>query len=627
MIEFIMFSSIGFMIFWYLFDVKKRDGYVYARFPFAHRNTGGSLANPEEIKKGYRWTPARHLKHDFREGDKNIVFIDEFRFDEDYVKDSKMNKSAKKGAEKTKIYFDPLKMTQGLLLVGKMGAGKTELYFSILNQRFYNRAVIHQVKAGDFVQSFLRKRDMLFSPYDQRGYIWDILSENEGIIKTFFEKYANTLMGDKKDFFSATANRLYNELAQKIRTEYKDETPAKKWLLFIKSIKDLFLEMDSGSQNSKKDVKGTMEAIIEPLELMAWKMQNPKQKSFIIKDFFAKKNQCKLILDNIPEYEKSLTPLFAAFTACLSQVHTSMPDTKTDFTLYALDEYLSLANIMDDPSKKRLHTLIRSKGGILMPAVQYVPTDDKKMQQLLTSSAYAWIYFSVIEENTIKLLKDSIGETEFVKYEVSENHSENKKSKNYSSKVEKTHLIYNELLNGLGAHFEHLTYIPNEKMIYKGYTPQVDLKQIAKKQVEVDLSPFYAMKYTDEDRDEEALRNLTFADLFKEKPLSKIDEYRLFKKLQKSKSQGEEALKNFKKDNGLETVNLDFLFKKWMPNKTIIQNKMKLYSLEERLKLFEDWLKIKGDEEKELEFIEKNELQGALPNFFDDVAEIAAEEI
>ena len=620
-----MTGTIVFVL-WYFFDAKERDGYVYARFPFAHSNTFGSLPNPKEIKRGYRWTPAGFLKKKFKEDEKHRAFIDYFRFDEDYVVESKMNKTAKKSAEKVKIHFDPIDMRQGVLIVGKMGAGKTELYFSILKQKFYSRAVIHQVKAGDFVEVFLRKRDMLFSPYDERGYIWDILSEKEGIIKTFFENYANALMGDKKDFFSATANRLYNELAQKIRTEYKDETAAKKWLLFIKSIKDLFLEMDSGSQNSKKDVKGTMEAIIEPLELMAWKMQNPKQKSFVIKDFFAKKNQTKLILDNIPEYEKSLTPLFSAFTACLSQIHTSMPDSITDFTLYALDEYLSLAAVMDEPSKKRLHTLIRSKGGILMPAVQYIPTNDKKMQQLLTSSAYTWIYFSVIEESTIKLLKDSIGETEFVKNDVSENHSEGKKSKNYSSKVEKTHLIYNELLNGLGAQYEHITYIPNEKVLYKGYTPRVELKKITKKQVEVDLSPFYAMKYANENRDEEALKNLTFADLFKEKPLSKIDEYKLFKKLQMSKKQGEKALENFKKDNGLTTVNLDFLFKKWMPNKTVISNKMKMYSLDERLKLFEDWLKIKGDEEKELEFIEQNELQGALPNFFDDLAEIVAEE-
>jgi hypothetical protein len=605
----------GFMLFmiWYIFKMKVVNGYVYAKFPVAHKNGFGSLANPKDIKRGYRWTNAFDLLKKFKKSDKNRVFMDYFRFDEEYKREARLSSFFAKKAENTPLYFDPLKMTQGVLLVGKMGSGKTELYMSILKQKFYNRAIIHQVKAGDFSSVFLRKRDILFSPYDDRGYLWDIMEENEGIIKTFFENYANSIMGDKKDFFSATANRLYNELAQKIRTKHQNETSAKKWMYFIKAIKDLFNEMDSGSQNSKKDVKGTMEAIIEPLEIMAWKMQNPKQKRFLIKDFFAMKNQTKLILDNIPEYEKSLTPLFTAFMACVSQVHTSMPDTKTDFTLYALDEYLSMASIMDEASKKRLHTLIRSKGGILMPAVQYIPKDDKKMQQLLTSSAYAWIYFSVIDDETIDLFKKTVGEVE---YSYEEKNRNGKGDKNYSTKDKKDFLIYNELINGLGEKFEHLVYLPNHKYLYKGYTPQVQLKQIAAKQVPVDLSPFYAMKYS-ADEEEQDLKNLTFEDLFKQKPLSKIEEFRLFKKFQNAKNSGnEEAIKNFKKENGLEVVNLKFLFKKYMEDQQVIKSKMKMFDTSERFRLFQEFQELKGNDEKELEFIEKHELFGALPSFF-----------
>jgi len=293
MIEAVILLAVVLFIQWYFLNFKVTDGYVFARFPTAHKNSYGSLANPKDIKRGYKWTSVYDLKSKFKKNNKNIVYIDNFRFDDEYATDSKIPSYMRKDAENTQIHFNPLSLTQGLLLVGKMGAGKTELYFSILSQKFYNRAVIHQVKAGDFASVFLRKRDILFSPYDARGYLWDVMSEDEGIIKTFFENIANATAGDKKDFFSAAANRLYNELAQKIRTTHKNETSARKWLYFIKSIKDLFAEMDSGSQNSKKDVKGTMEAILEPLEIMAYKMQDPNQKSFTIKDFFAKKNQTK----------------------------------------------------------------------------------------------------------------------------------------------------------------------------------------------------------------------------------------------------------------------------------------------------------------------------------------------
>ncbi|MDD2653333.1 MAG: type IV secretion system DNA-binding domain-containing protein, partial [Sulfurimonas sp.] len=511
---------------------------------------------------------------------------------------------------------DPLKLTQGVLLVGKMGAGKTEFYFSVLSQKFYSRAVIHQVKVGDFVEPLLGKNDMLFSPYDKRGYLWDAMSESEGILKTFFENFANSVMGDKKDFFSSSSQRLYNELAQKIRTKYKDEPSSVKWLLLIKAIKDLFAEMDSGSQKSKQDVKSTMEAILEPLEIMAFKMQDPKQKSFVIADFFKRKNQCKLILDNIPEYEKSLTPLFTAFVACMSQVHTSLPDSKTDFTLYALDEYLSFAQIMDEPSKKRLHTLIRSKGGILMPAVQYIPKDDKKLQQLLTSSAYAWIYFSVIEEETIKLFKDAVSETEYVYFEKSHSKGESGSSTSTSTKNERVNLINNHLLNGLGTKYEHICYIPNEKVLYLGYTPQANLPKKAEKSVPSDLSEFYAIKYRIDNEEQEDYKNLTFADLFKEKPLSKLEEYKLFKKFEKAKRQGEEAMASFKQAEKLEAVNLELLFSKYMEDKQVVSNKMKMYSIQQRFELFHSYRKIKDDDAAALEFIEKHNLFGALPSFF-----------
>ncbi len=613
-----------FFMLYYLFKVKKEDGYVYGRFPIAHKNLGGSLANPKNVRRGYRWTNYATLKNKFKKSKKNRAYIDNFRFDDEFIRRCKMPRSVVKRAEKTEIYFDPIKMREGVLVIGKMGSGKTEFYFNILSQDFYTRAIIHQTKVGDFVSKFLKRGDILFSPYDARGWLWDVMSESEGLLKTFFEIYSNAIQGDKKDFFAAASERLYNEMAQKIKTQYSNATSAEKWLLLIKVVKDLFAEMETGTQNSKKDIKGTMEAIIEPLEIMAWKMQNPKQKSFTIKDFFKKKNQAKLILDNIPEHEKSLTPLFAAFTACVSQVHTSMRDTKTDFTLYALDEYLSFISVLDESSRKRLHTLIRSKGGILMPGVQYIPKDDKKLQQALTSSAYAWIVFSVIDDETITLFKKTIGEVEYSYEDINTNNNGNKKNKSYSTKRAKDFLIYPELINGLADKYEHITYLPNHKYIYKGYTPQVELKDRAKRAVEIDLSEFYKIKYNNDNQPKVDLKYLTFKDLFKDKPLSKLEEFKLWKKFQAVRDK-EEKLKEFKNTHKLTQVNLEFLFEKYLPDKAIIENKMKMYSFKERFELFKKWIRIRGNDEKELEFIEQYDLFGALPDFFKFEQEDGAE--
>ena len=59
---------------WYFLGIKKESGFVYARFPaLAHRNAGGSLPNPLEVKRGYMWTPLPRLKSLFGETKKNKV--------------------------------------------------------------------------------------------------------------------------------------------------------------------------------------------------------------------------------------------------------------------------------------------------------------------------------------------------------------------------------------------------------------------------------------------------------------------------------------------------------------------------------------------------------------------------
>lgn len=304
----------------------------------------------------------------------------------------------------------------------------------------------------------------------------------------------------------------------------------------------------------------------------------------------------------------------------------SQSDSTTDFTLYALDEYFSMLKIMDDSSQVRLHTQIRGKAGILMPAVQYIPKDDKKLQQRLTSSTYAWVYFSVIEEETINLLKTTIAETEYVYTEESESRdSKNKKSKSYSTKHEKTHLINNHLLNGLGEKFEHLTYLPNHKALYVGYTPRVELPIIAKKTVPIDLTPFYEIKYSAENSPLEDT-DFEFKDLFKPKEkLSRLDEFKLWKKFEAEKPKGEMAVKEFRAKNNLVEVDLTLMFEKFIQNEQVLKNKMRMFKVDERFKLKVEYDSIKGDEAKELEFIEKNDLFGALPEFFEFKNEEAEE--
>jgi hypothetical protein len=604
------------IIYWPKF--KTESGIKYESYPTT-RWSHGSFPNPDSVIRGYFWSPISKLdgfKYD--SNGKNSVFIDTFKMDKDFVKKSRIPGFLKNKYESFSVGFNPLRMTQSLLFIGKMGSGKTEILFNFLNQKFYNRAVIHQVKAGDFVEPYYRERfDIILNPYEKRAHLWDVMSESEGVIKTFFENYMNAVMGDKKDFFSAAANRKYNETMQKIKIQYKDATSSQKWMMFIKAIKDLFQEMETGDQNSSKDVGSTMEQVIEPLEIMAWQMQQKDVKSFTINDFFKKDGQTKLFLDNNPEFEKALTPLFSAFLAALSQVQTSRPDTKEDFSLYAIDEYLSLAATMDDASKKRLHTLIRSKGGILMSFIQYVPKDDKKLQQMLTSSSFAWFIFSVIEEETINLIQKTIGQVEYTYTD--ESRSGDKST--YSQKEGKKDLISNDILNGLASEFAHLVYIPNDKILYKGYTPQAYVPSRNKKFISRDLTPFYELKYSGELDEIIDVSTLKFEDIFKQKKMTKLDEYKMYKKYLKYKKDGkEEEFKEKEVEPQLKKQKIDFelMFEKFMPKDQVVNNKMKLYTPEERFELMTQWNKISDDDPgAQLKFLEEYDLFGAVPGIFD----------
>jgi len=606
----ILLSVIGMVLAFILYPrTKNEHGFVYESYPMS-RYAWGSGANPKKLIKGYIWTPYLKLKKLFNKPS-YTVFLDEFRFLQEFVNESMMNNFFKKKAETTKISLSAAQLTQGMLVVGKMGSGKTMFYNNFLVQPFYDRALIHEIKQDTIQTLYVPRKDIILCPYDERSHLWDVMSEDEGIIQTFFLEYMNAVVGEKTDFFKAAAQKRFNDVALQVKTSYKNTTPAQKWLLFIKLLRDMFDEIESSTQKSQKDVQATMEQIMEPLEIMAYQMQNPNQKSFTIREFFKRKNQSKLILSNIAEYDKALKPLFGAFIACFTQIHVSMPDTKTDFTLYALDEYLSFVQNMDESTRKRIHTLIRSKGGILVGGVQYLPMNDKKLLEELTSSAFAWLYFSTIQPETADFFIESINETEYSFNERNESYNDGKKSISWQMKKDSTHLINTHILNGLGEDYSHITFIPQMQVLYKGYTPVVELTKRHEGFIKKDLSGFYELKYKSNVKIDPS--SLKVEDMFNRSiKLSKLEKFKLFKRFEAS--QNKEA---FAKENNLQDVNFELFFKEFIPDEMIIQSKMNLLSLQERFDLAGRWNSIpKENSEAQLAFIEDNLLYGALPDIF-----------
>lgn len=604
----VILSTLGLMMSFILYPRKKEEhGFVYESYPMS-RFAWGSGANPKKYLRGYLWTPYFRLKQLFNKPS-NTVFLDEFRFLPEFISESRMNGFFRKKAESVKVSLSALQLTQGVLVVGKMGSGKTMFYNNLFVQPFYDRALIHEMKQDTIQTQYVPRKDFILCPYDERSHLWDVMSEDEGIIQTFFLEYMNAVIGEKTDYFKAAAQKRFNDVALQVKTSYKNATSAQKWLLFIKLLRDMFDEIETSNQKSQKDVQATMEQILEPLEIMAYQMQDQNQKRFTIKDFFKRKNQSKLILSNIAEYDKALKPLFGAFIACFTQIHVSMPDTKTDFTLYALDEYLNFVQNMDESTRKRIHTLIRSKCGMLVGGVQYLPINDKKLLEELTSSAFAWLYFSTIQPETADFFINSVKETEYSYEERNESYTDGKKSVSYQTKKESTHLLNSHILNGLGEDFSHITFIPQKQVLYKAYTPVVELAKRHEGFIKKDLSGFYELKYKSYKKIDP--NTLKVEDMFA-RSMSKLEKFKLFKHYESSQNK-----ETFAKENNLQDVNFELFFKEFIPDEMIIQSKMKLLSLQERFDLAGKYHSIpKENSEAQLAFIEQNQLYGALPDIF-----------
>jgi len=622
MLEIMALTGIGIYIMWYLDRHRREQGFLFYRTPLmAKRGTFGSAPNPENVIQGYVWSDYRDVKDKF-DNEKNIVFLDNFRFFDHFVKKSYVRKKTKKKIEETEIWLDPRKLTQGVLLLGATGTGKSEMYYSLLNQKWYKRALIHDIKQ-DFIKRYYRKnRDIIYNAgLDERSWIWNFLDEAPQVQESFFTNLLSSMLGEKKDYFSQAAQKKYTETTKAIFSIYYDESVEKKWMLFITAIKDLIHSMEKGESKSDSDVSKTMDQILELFEMNAYFIIKGKRKTFTIADFFAKDKQSKLFLSNVEAYASGLRPIFTGFIAAFTMVHASMDSyaaEKGNFTFYLLDEYLGFVNFMDENTVDRIHLRLRSFGCCPISALQKLPKKEE-LKDTLTSSNYLLIYFATSEGKIVKNLKDTLGKTDYWYETENSSVSEGKKTNSTSKQQNSMSLISDDMIHGLGEDYSHITFFPLLKTVYKGYTPLVQTKERVEGLISADLKEFYQTKFQNF-----TVREIeNFEDIF-DKPLSKLDEYRLQKKLIKAKQQGEEALKRFKRDNGLEAVNnLDLLFKKWLPDKTVIANKMKMYKMSERFELFTEWSKILGDDEKELEFIEKNELQGAMPGFFDDLKDMA----
>lgn len=448
----------------------------------------GSDANYNGQTAGKRWTPSGIVKSKMVGMIEKSIELDYFRF-LSKVKRHLYVKSFWGKMESQPLFLNPEDLAQGSLVIGQMGAGKTEFFHNIIKQndlkKLFKRMIIHDTK-GDITAAWFRKnKDIIVNPYDVRGATWDFFGEDSvEVVEQFFSTYLAAISGDKKDFFSGSAQERFMQIIKQLFYK-KGYSSKEKWGAFLDGLETYFSDVSNGDQRSEKDIVSTMKLTFEFFALQNELIQDGG-KTFTFKSFFESED-VKLILHNPPSHVSRLSPYFAAIVASMTIILASLDSEKWDKknqTFLLFDEYLTFLNVLEESTVKILHTLIRSKGGSLMAAVQYIPehTGTKNIHQSLSNSAWAWFIFRTTDNSTKALIKQNIEKVEYQKLSSSASvvsgtmgHSNRG---NLSTQTAEIDLIDGDTLSNL--EFDHLTYIPSRDILYRGYSPKIKVPKRAK---------------------------------------------------------------------------------------------------------------------------------------------------
>ena len=331
-----------------------------------------------------------------------------------------------KEAEKTEIHIQASELTKTLLAVGRMGSGKSVFLKNIYAQRIYNRAVVNDIK-GEYVEAFYNKEnDIIYNPYDRRTKIWDMFADirkNPALASVIAESIALSITKEK-DFWVSSASKLLEDgLLSSAYTDASYQTT----INYIEKYKD---DAVNRSDKTALSVYATLQPVLDVFLLLSY--LEKKVEKFSLYDFASSTDKKTIFLLLDPAHSKAVMPLTNALLTALISILLSKPDTRDDYTLFLLDEFLNIH--IPESVLTPLFTVSRSKGIQLILASQYLPADNQsqKLTQLVLNSRHILALFQITEPNTLKTIKENFGEIELTYTEKIVN-----VSSNYSTSREK----------------------------------------------------------------------------------------------------------------------------------------------------------------------------------------------
>ena len=463
---------------------KEIDG---EKIAYGTPGDNGSYPNYKRtLPNSIRWTKSSVVKNRLR-AKKDSFYINNFQFTDKRLSNhfSLVPKYLAKRLKNKDLQFRWEMLKKGSLIVGSMGQGKTVFMLNIMAQfaQTHRRMVIHDTK-GEFTEYFYRKdKDYIVNHLEARGLYWDFFEDNEkglpvSLILDFFHAYFLAVAGDRGDkFWSTMAALRFEEIFNQIKV---DDTISSqdKMEHFIKTVMQYFKEIKAGQDRTEQSIATTLESSFDIFVKMYYMKQNQYTAGytpFLFTDFFKPTrtnsegrevpNDSRLFLHTIEEVSRENIPFIAAFLSLLFKIQLSQTNVEEkDYILYSLDEYLTFFSLLSSDLKKSLHTKARSTGGLLLPAIQYLPKEEEDRKNLLSSVENMFL-FAITDIETQRDLSSFFGRTKITRIQ----RASNPKAKP-DIREEEIELIEDNVIKMLEVG-HHITYMPKDKgTLYVGYT-------------------------------------------------------------------------------------------------------------------------------------------------------------
>lgn len=481
---------LGMIFGWFIGSLLEEDEVDGEKIIYGMPSSNSSYPNfKRSLPNSIRWTRASTVLERFSRA-KEGFYVNNFRFIDRRIKNlfSVLASFLAKRIEKRDLHFSWERLKKGSLIIGSMGQGKTVFMLNIMEQfaQTNRRMVIHDTK-GEFTEYFYREeKDFILNHLEKRGIYWDFFEDNANglpvsLILDFFHAYFLAVAGDKGDkFWSTMAALRFEEIFNTVKTD--NTIPSEeKMETFIVGVLRYFETVSKGNDKTEQSIATTLQSsfdIFVKMLYMKTKASDAGYKSFSFIAFFESKykdgtsNDSRLFMHTIEEVSRENLPFVTAFLSLLFKMQLSQTDvTEEQYILYPLDEYLTFFNLLDSDLKKSLHTKARSTGGLLLPAIQYLPESEEDRKNLLSSVENMFL-FAITDTDTQKNINDFFGKTKITRLQ---NSGEKKKPDFREEEIE---LIDDNIIKMLETG-NHISYMPKDRgTLFVGYTRYPKTKKV-----------------------------------------------------------------------------------------------------------------------------------------------------